>query len=260
MNRNVTEDYENIRKEALTLVDSVLEQSVMIVSGQQGNDTYNSESEHYAITCDVNGIDMVKSPTIESLSGKSFDDNISVNEDSNIKMTPCTSVTTFTTTTSTFLQPTTSSSLIVDKVDSNGNNGDELIARELEYDPSDVIATSPADQENYDIDNSNANDTDQDREHENEQAHLIDTDRVGKKFERIERKFERLSSQLDDIEESANCFDKEFDNLLSRDDVSNLQSDFSKISWDESVSGTTTAADVGLSTPDNDLQDLPTGD
>lgn len=44
--------------------------------------TARSDSEPFAITCDVNGVDLLKSPTIESMSGKSFDDNISVPEDS----------------------------------------------------------------------------------------------------------------------------------------------------------------------------------
>lgn len=44
------------------------------------------------------------------------------------------------------------------------------------------------------------------------------------------------------------------------DELSNLQADFSKLSWDDSVSPTTnTLADIGQSTPDNDIQDLTTG-
>lgn len=70
----------NIRMDAIQLVDHVLEQSVLVVNSQQhSSNTLHSESEHFAITCDVNG-DLIKSPTIESMSGKSFDDNLSVSD------------------------------------------------------------------------------------------------------------------------------------------------------------------------------------
>lgn len=43
----------------------------------------NSESENYAITCDdiEGGLAVVKSPTIESISGRSFDDNMSYTDE-----------------------------------------------------------------------------------------------------------------------------------------------------------------------------------
>lgn len=86
----------NIRKEAAVLIDNVLEESINIISTRQqqqhqqqeanGNDSlkqeYNSESENYAITCDdIGGLDVIKSPTIESMSGKSFDDNMSFTDE-----------------------------------------------------------------------------------------------------------------------------------------------------------------------------------
>lgn len=79
-----------IREEANILVDRVLEESVEIIEshGQQANGheivklDYNSESENYAITCDdIGGVDVIKSPTIESMSGKSFDDNMSFTDE-----------------------------------------------------------------------------------------------------------------------------------------------------------------------------------
>ncbi|XP_059611842.1 microtubule-associated protein futsch-like, partial [Phlebotomus argentipes] len=154
-----------VRCEAIHLVDSVLEQSLSIVHSQQQpqclTDGGQSESEHFAITSDIsNGVDFVKSPTIESISGKSFDDD---------------------------------------------NEG-------------------------------------------------IDQVVVDAKAARIDRRFERLSSQLDDQELND---DAEFERAMAaidRDEVSQLQSDFSKMSWDESVSATT--AEHALSTPDTDLQDL----
>lgn len=81
---------------------------------------------------------------------------------------------------------------------------------------------------------------------------------ITKKIKRIEKKFERMSSDLDNND--LDLYQKEFDQTvsgISKDDVNNLQSDFSKISWDESISVTTTA-EGGLNTPDNDLQDLST--
>lgn len=154
--------------------------------------TARSDSgEPFAITCDVNGIDLLKSPTIESMSGKSFDDNISVPEDS--------------------------------------VSHDEAGRYSEDLDRSPVKRSHPT--------------------------------------ERIDRKFERLSSQLleaDDVADSA-AFTDEFEQalvgsaILNSDEVNNCQSDFSKISWDDSASATT-AGDGALGTPDNDLQELPKGD
>lgn len=66
----------SVRLEAMQLVDNVLERSVFVINSQQHS--LHSESEPFAITCDPNGADLIKSPTIESMSGKSFDDNFSV--------------------------------------------------------------------------------------------------------------------------------------------------------------------------------------
>ncbi|XP_055678159.1 uncharacterized protein LOC129786927 [Lutzomyia longipalpis] len=163
-----------VRCEAIHLVDSVLEQSLSIVHSQQQpqclTDGGQSESEHFAITSDIsNGVDFVKSPTIESISGKSFDDD--------------------------------------------------------------------------------------------NQYEGIDQAVVDAKATRIERRFERLSSQLDEQEMNDDACQRNFDQAMlaiDRDEVSQLQSDFSKLSWDESVSATT--AEHALSTPDTDLQDLNQGD
>uniref|UniRef100_A0A1B0D7T4 Uncharacterized protein n=1 Tax=Phlebotomus papatasi TaxID=29031 RepID=A0A1B0D7T4_PHLPP len=159
-----------VRCEAIHLVDSVLEQSLSIVHSQQQpqclTDGGQSESEHFAITSDIsNGVDFVKSPTIESISGKSFDDD--------------------------------------------------------------------------------------------NQYEGIDQAVVDAKATRIDRRFERLSSQLDEQELNDDVCQLEFEHAMAaidRDEVSQLQSDFSKMSWDESVSATT--AEHALSTPDTDLQDL----
>ena len=48
--------------------------------------------------------------------------------------------------------------------------------------------------------------------------------------------------------------------MVQDDEISNLQSDFSKMSWDDSVSPTTnTLGEIGQNTPDNDIQDIATG-
>lgn len=104
-----------IREEAKILVDNVLEESVDFIEnhGEQPNGhdfikhEYNSESENYAITCDdIAGVDVIKSPTIESMSGKSFDDNMSFTDEhiphlplhaQNITATTTTTATTVTT-------------------------------------------------------------------------------------------------------------------------------------------------------------------
>lgn len=71
--------------EATQLVDSVLERSIFFLNSQQhSTNTLHSESDQYAITCDPNGAELIKSPTIESMSGKSFDDNLSGPDDSNL--------------------------------------------------------------------------------------------------------------------------------------------------------------------------------
>lgn len=73
-----------VRSEATQLVDNVLERSVFFINSQQhSSNTLYSESEHFAITCDPHGADLIKSPTIESMSGKSFDDNLSGPDDTN---------------------------------------------------------------------------------------------------------------------------------------------------------------------------------
>lgn len=80
---------ENVRFQAKILVDRVLEDSIHVVDEHRDQDDvdnnkhdYNSESENYAITCDdINGLEVIKSPTIESMSGKSFDDNMSFTDE-----------------------------------------------------------------------------------------------------------------------------------------------------------------------------------
>lgn len=70
---------------------------------------------------------------------------------------------------------------------------------------------------------------------------------------RVDRKFERLSSDIDDLETKENEFDATFADV--KDDVSGLQSEFSKISWgDDSNSQATTGDEFAANTPDDALQ------
>lgn len=234
-------DYiEYVRSEAQILVNGVLEECADIIAHQQsadmsyyhngdngsfGNDMNGESHSDFAITCEVNGLDVVKSPTIESFSGKSFDDNMSVNNDTNL-LVEC-----YNSSSSTTNLPNLSSSVCQSTTESTIHppNINTQTTSSLSSSTTTTTATTVVNQKKS-------------------------TGRT------VEHKFEKLSSQVENLTDVADKFDQEFDSLVHSDEISNLQGDFSKISWDESVSGTTTAADVGLGTPDNDLQDLPTGE
>lgn len=220
----------NIRMEAIQLVDNVLEQSVLIINSQQhSSNTLHSESEHFAITCDVNGVDLIKSPTIESMSGKSFDDNFSV--------------------------PDVDVDLPINVLN-NSNSCSQLLVHDHLNDSTIQPDINSIEQTNNLLrlrgNNSNSNNISLNA---NNNANNM-------KFDRIEQKFERLSSQLDiDPLTDDKDYQRNFELAMSQlnaDEVNNLQSDFSKISWDDSISATT--ADLGALTPDNDLEDVPKGD
>ncbi|XP_062559236.1 microtubule-associated protein futsch-like isoform X2 [Armigeres subalbatus] len=209
-----------VQSEASNLVDSILEQSVSIVNNSQMQpdvaiDTQaQSESEQYAIRSDIlssNEADLVvKSPTIESMSGKSFDDNISnpdcdssdANQHQLVNMAGV-------------LPPS-----------SSGEATDGTTR------PTGFAAKEPVGGDGVVID-------DQER-----------------RASKIERRFERLSSEIEP--EALLDKNREYDEAIAqiKDEVSMLQSEFSKMSWDESMSATT--GDFGSSTPDNDLQETDT--
>jgi hypothetical protein len=199
-----------IQKEANNLVDSVLDASCQYI--YNNSQLPPSDSENYAIKSEISPNDyenLIKSPTIESMSGKSFDDNISVPDDH------------FNTV---------------------------------------IVSTSSTKLINTDDDDDDDNDDDDDDDGKDVKKKC---NNIARKNQSIERKFERISSQLldDDLERNGDLYQNEFDLAYSslNEDGTNLQNDFSKISWDESVSVTTTATgtgDLGNNTPDNDLQDL----
>lgn len=77
---------------------------------------------------------------------------------------------------------------------------------------------------------------------------------------RIDRKIEKLLDA--DMEDVSAKFDEAFEATVPEDEISALQGDFSKLSWDDSVSPTTnTMADIGQNqiTPDTDINDLVAG-
>ncbi|XP_055373563.1 uncharacterized protein LOC129606941 [Condylostylus longicornis] len=408
-----TSTTECIRKEAINLVDRILDESIMFVNAKHefenaqqlqqqpsslnlcnlqndqslSNIEYNSESDNYAITCDVvNGIDIVKSPTIESLSGRSFDDNMSdqyissisphvsfiittnnsyniasnnitttnimqssiTNTTNILRTSPTTSIpiqsiiNTSIATTATVETPstiTTTTQLpsgimkktvkiaddnnLLANFDIEDINIDNVKAtdvfEEITWSTSVGLLKNDNDDDNVDDDDNNEHDEISDISDNNNFIEMkkptittIMTSNVGstnstdesddfalnqsdsdggiqtsdifknddnniikpittittmttkqsKRYERIDKKFEKLSSQVENIDEFANKFDAEFDKICDKNEIQNLQKDFAKISWDESVSITTTATTADntaadQSTPDNDLQDLP---
>lgn len=272
-----SDDYiDNIRMTAIQLVDNVLEQSVLIVNSQQhSSNTLHSESEHFAITCDVNGVDLIKSPTIESMSGKSFDDNLSVPDLSASYSMPHNNL--------------VDVNFEMNNVLNNSNNmSGQFASRQSNHSDASTNSCSninanvldqPIEQTSCSKRNSNefnsgaffvatAAQSNQADNHliasGSANATDITTTNDTKKLERIERKFETLSSQLHvdqmtvvDYTQNERHFEMAMSQINS-DELSNLQGDFSKISWDDSLS--TTTAELAALTPDNDLHDLPKGD
>ncbi|XP_065073324.1 serine-rich adhesin for platelets-like isoform X3 [Ochlerotatus camptorhynchus] len=217
------EEYLNlVQSEASNLVDSILEQSVSIVNNSQMQPDVaietqaHSESEQYAIRSDIlssNEADLVvKSPTIESMSGKSFDDNIS-------------------------------------NPDYDSSEANQQLAQLAGVLPTASFgeATDGAVQPTG---------TDEDGPVGDGGAAVDEAVRKERRANKIERHFERLSSEIEP--EALLDKNRDYDEAISqiKDEVSMLQSEFSKMSWDESLSATT--GDFGSSTPDHDLQETDT--
>ncbi|XP_026845669.1 ankyrin-2 isoform X13 [Drosophila persimilis] len=228
-----------IREEATILVDSVLEESVEIIESHgighqhQANghefvkQEYNSESDNYAITCDdIDGVDVIKSPTIESMSGKSFDDNMSFT-DEHIHLPLHVQNITATTTTTVTTQYQQQQAQPQSHSQAAATTSSTAKVTEPEPVPVPVVSS-------------------QDRIEDESET----------RTRRIERKIEKLSTDMDDVSAK---FDEAFESAVHEDEISALQGDFSKLSWDDSVSPTTnTMADMAHNqiTPDNDIQEL----
>uniref|UniRef100_A0A182PEG0 Uncharacterized protein n=1 Tax=Anopheles epiroticus TaxID=199890 RepID=A0A182PEG0_9DIPT len=214
------------------LIDDVLEQSVSIVSSSQPGCPMTidrdlqqpSESEQYAIRSDIlsstDGDMVVKSPTIESMSGKSFDDNMS--------------------------NPEYDALLLGTAFGMAGADGQSVQAFIAQSDGDARDDTGDEDGQRKVAPSVDGADDDDN----NPERAARDSARRAKK---IDRKYARLSSDLGP--EVLLDKNQEYDDAISqiKDEVSMLQSEYSKMSWDESVSMTT--GDFGSSTPDNDLQE-----
>ncbi|XP_052863794.1 ankyrin-2-like [Anopheles cruzii] len=249
-----------VHSEAARLVDSVLEQSVSIVSVSSqplgGPLTADrelqapSDSEQYAIRSDIlssaDGGLVVKSPTIESMSGKSFDDNMS-----NPEYDP--------------LVLGTSSSPSVPRRPSDalgeqcaelpeGMPHDEARARPDRGYKTAILADDGVDGDGGDGDDGCKEGSEDHGEGTPDSAAAAATN--ARRAKQVERKYARLSADLGP--EVLLDKNQEYDDAISqiKDEVSILQSEYSKLSWDESMSATT--GDFGSSTPDNDLQETET--
>jgi hypothetical protein len=218
-------------------------------------------SENFAIKSDYDII--VKSPTIESMSGKSFEDDevhnfmatatsafghdVSLDDNnfvsalhSNDNITVATNIT-----------PSTSvpSHELNYKLDGDSDEGDveEIVQAKAQRLVDSVIEQSldiVNDENNFKPSPSSSSSA----ALSDDENDAIVRNLSEQKLHRVERKFEHLSSEVREDDPAT------VDDLVNKEDISMLQTDFSKISWDESLSATT--GEFGSSTPDNDLQDV----
>jgi hypothetical protein len=314
-----------IQTEAITLVDSILEESVTVVNNNSS--PYNPSSsfaqeidllqhDEHQLSFDENSYDqqqqfqlplihvnsysinpdqahsdeisdnfaiksdcdiIVKSPTIESMSGKSFED---VEDDFNFSGSAFTDVnveSSLNNNTATNITPSPSSSVppqtILEEATFSSDDDEEIVQAEaqnlvdtilqetvetlecekpiskgkkskvsfLASDSVDLLGNYEASSKFEDFKNF---------KEAPKTLHNISE----QKLHRVERKFEHLSSEVREDDPDLFDLDQKIDELVDKDDISLLQNDFSKISWDESLSVTT--GELGSSTPDNDLQDV----
>jgi hypothetical protein len=311
-----------IQTEAITLVDSILEESVTVVNNNSppfnpssfaqesdllqhdehqlsfDENSYDQQqqqfhlplinvnnysinldqahsdeiSDNFAIKSDCDII--VKSPTIESMSGKSFEDvddefNFSgstfndVNVESSLNNNTATNIMT---SPSSSVPPQT----IAEEAVSSSDDDDDIVQARAQNLVDTIL------QETVDIFEINesvpkvkkpkvsflASESVDLLGNYEAASNLSEFDKIPKtlhniseqKLHRVERKFEHLSSEVCDDDSDIADLDQQIDELVDKEDISLLQNDFSKISWDESISATT--GDFGSSTPDNDLQDV----
>lgn len=228
-------------------------------------------SENFAIKSDYDII--VKSPTIESMSGKSFEDvdddinytaisaihdvsldNSALHSNDNItatNITPSTSILSHELDTK--IEDASDKTKVEDIVQVKAQklvdnvlheslqllDQDDYFSNDFKSSPISPSVTFASENDNI-IDFEDYNSSNDDP--------AIVRNISEQKLKRVERKFEHLSSEVRDDDPAT------VDDLVNKEDISMLQTDFSKISWDESLSATT--GDFGSSTPDNDLQDV----
>jgi hypothetical protein len=226
-------------------------------------------SENFAIKSDYDII--VKSPTIESMSGKSFEDvdddvnytaNSAINDVSFDNVSALHSIDNFTATTSvlnsdeTFIEYSAKNE--TNKEEDLRNISDEdIVQAEAQKLVDEVLQESVQriDQNEkvfssvsfaQSIENENFLIESELEDSNDDSAIVRNIDEH--KLHRVERKFEHLSSEVRDDDPAT------VEDLINKDEISLLQTEFSKISWDESISATT--GELASNTPDNDLQDV----
>lgn len=298
-----------IQTEAITLVDSILEESVTVVNNSSYNSSFAQEndllqhdrrqlnhqlsheensydqqqqqfqlplinvnnysinpdqahsdeiSENFAIKSDCDII--VKSPTIESMSGKSFEDvdddfnfSSSVSGFNDVKVESSSN-----NTATNITNPPAKNFSEQDLIEAEAKSLEDAILNESAQGvqrEGQILSSKPKvsflASDSVDLlGNYEAN------------AELLESKKSPKtlhniseqKLHRVERKFEHMSSEVREDDPDVVDLDQKIDDLVDKEDISLLQNDFSKISWDESLSATT--GDFGSSTPDNDLQDV----
>jgi hypothetical protein len=234
-------------------------------------------SDNFAIKSDCDII--VKSPTIESMSGKSFEDvddefNFSgsafsdVNVESSLNNNTATNIMT---SSSSSIPPQT----IVEEIVGSSDDGDDDNVHAKAQNLVDTVLQETIDKpfskvkptkvsflasESVDLlGNYEASSSFPELEEIPSFPELEESPRTlhnisEHKLHRVERKFEHLSSEVREDDPELVDLDQKIDDLVDKEDISMLQNDFSKISWDDSLSATT--GDLGSSTPDNDLQDV----
>lgn len=202
-------------------------------------------SENFAIKSDYDII--VKSPTIESMSGKSFEDDevnsfittqnstvvhdVSLDENKFVSHDNITAATNI----------TPSTSVPSHELDNDGiENSEQFVQIEAQKLVDNVLEESleivNTPDESVDVGVTFTDDA-------------IIRNMNEHKLHRVERKFEHLSSEVRDDDPIT------VEDLVNKEDISMLQTDFSKISWDESLSAAT--GELGsTSTPDKDLQEV----
>ncbi|KAG5680955.1 hypothetical protein PVAND_010430 [Polypedilum vanderplanki] len=222
----------------------------------------NSDSENFAIKSDFDVI--VKSPTIESMSGKSFEDvdddinyqSSSAIHDVSLDNNNITATNIATSSLSSSSQPDQSTLIEVDIVQNEAQKlVEDVIQESLEIlndnkDERPISSTVRFARDNSNIsydDNEELDDDNEIQNSEEDEVPAIVRNIDMHKLHRVERKFEHLSSEVREDDPTT------VDDLVNKEDISLLQTDFSKISWDESLSATT--GELASSTPDNDIHD-----
>lgn len=236
-------------------------------------------SENFAIKSDYDII--VKSPTIESMSGKSFEDvddymNYTVNSAINdVSLDNVSALHSIDNITATYV-PNSDEALIENGAKNVENKEEELgnitddeniehivqveaqkLVDEVLQESLQIIDQNDRSSKAFSsvtfaqsIDNENfliKQEEDLNEELSNDDLAIV-RNIDEHKLHRVERKFEHLSSEVRDDDPVT------VEDLVSKDDISLLQTDFSKISWDESLSATT--GELASNTPDNDSQDV----